>query len=254
MRAWSSVHLFTDKTEKALRACAPDLPDAAHERDAVETWFRKYRRLRGMDLDRDPEFPLHDNDRYFIALFEKLYPDDVPAWVIQNDFQKRGLSLHIYGDLICSPGVVSAFSSRYFGGFGPEGLLFHNIGDMAREMKCPVLGHTFLLDGERAACKIYAARGTELAMMAWGMEGHENRNAALLEELFPALSALRLEACREAREASRLLCAALDLPEGGPDYGRQREETCRFLRTERLYNVYVRGTAPEQEERRKRSC
>lgn len=240
MRAWSSIHFFTDKTEKAIRYCALDLPDAAHERDAVETWFQKYRECRGLDLEGDPRFPLHDNERHFMELFEELYPNYVPAWVIQKDFQKRGLSLNLYGDLICSPGVVGAFSNRYFGGFGPEDMVFHNIEDMAREMGCPVLSHTFLLDGERAACKIYAACGRELSMMAWGMEGHKNKNEAFLETLFPALSPLELGTCREAREASRLLCAALGIPEGGPDYDRQRGATCRFLRTERLYNVYVR--------------
>lgn len=254
MWAWSSIHFFTDKTEKAMRACAPDLPDAAHERDAVETWFRKYRELRGLDLEHDPEFPLHENDRHFITLFEELYPNYVPAWVIQSDFQKRGLPLNIYGDVICSSGVVSAFSNRYFGGFRPEGLLFHNIGDMARGMKCPVLGHTFLLDGERTACKIYAAQGRELVMMAWGMENHENRNEAFLKELFPALSTLDLGPYRDPREISHLLCTALNIPEGGPNYDRQREETCRFLRTERLYNVYARETIPKQEERRINFC
>jgi len=243
LRVWSSVHFFTDKTRRAIRECTLDLPDAAHERDAVETYVRNCRELWG----REGELPLHDTDRHFMDLFRAMYPQYVPAWVIQRDFEKKGLHLNLRGDLICSPGVVSAFSSRYFGGPAPEGTMFHNLRDMARDVGCPVLNHTLILDGERALCKVYLARGKELAMLSWGMEGHENRNASLPEAVFPALRGAGLTELKDALEASRRLCAALDIPEGGPDYERRREESCRFLRTEKLCDIYIRGrTAPIQ--------
>jgi len=239
LRAWSSIHFFTDKTEKAIKECALDLPDTAHEQAAVETYVENCRELWKRGLEEN--FPLHDTDRHFMTLFKAMYPQYAPAWVIQKDFQKRGLHLNLRGDMICSPGIVSVFSSRYFGGLSPQGIMAYNVRNMARDVGCPVLSHTLLLDGERAGCKLYLARGKDLAMLSWGMEGHEDQNGPLFEAVFPTLRNAFLTDVEDALEASHRLCAALDIPEGGPDYERQRGETCRFSRTEKFYDIYVRG-------------
>ena len=239
MRVWSSANFFTSRTNDVLSYCTQDVKNKRDECGIIDTYFRNYFRCRGEQLDTAP---LHDLDRHFIKLFEKFYPNYTPGFVIQHDFAQKELHLNLFGDFIRSPHSVSVFSSRYFGGFQTEDMMFYIISDMSKEMRCPVLNYTFTLDENKATCKVYLAQGKQKSAIFRSSNPNEEleKNSELLLYVFSNKGFGEILTLSDPFDFSHKLCSSLDIIEGGIKYSTRLDKECRFICTEKLYDIYDR--------------
>lgn len=247
MKLWSSMNYFTDKFPKIFDLCTLDVQTQKKEQDRVGLYCR---RCHELDLEKIDSEPLHDNDRYFIQLFNQFYESYTPGFVIQKDFSKRGLHLNLYGDIVVSPDVISVFSPRYFGGFKRESLMFYNIQDLAGDAKCGVINQTFMLSEQSAVCKIYMAqkmgKGEKaergMILRSSKKEENEEENPGILKKMFPKLQDIvpALLSYDNPFACSETLCKTLGIIEAGPKYESQLEEEAKYVKTERLFDIYQR--------------
>lgn len=240
MQAWSSLHLFTKRTAAAQSYCAINIESERDETDALQSFFIWWMEHKDKLL---PELVLHDNERRFVQFFQKMYPGYMPAFAIKKDLERTGLRLNLYGDIIRDPSVVSAFSSRYYGGLIGEGTVMPCIiCDMSKDMRCPVVNHTFFVDEEESLCKIYFAQGKKKGWVIRYTDPSENceENFELLKEMFPAIELERLRSLSDPSAFSQFLCSSLGVLAGGPGYEAQRDRECRYVATEKLYDIYER--------------
>ena len=233
----SSMHLFSSKTDYLIDYLTDTLPRNSPEWYLIDDYFEKVEQLRGEDL-----WQLHENDYNLIQHYFELYDGRTRGDIIKEDFESRGWSLNIYGDIITTPNVVNCISSRIFAcADAKKGVMHYTTLEMSKEIKAPVVNHSLGVRKDGGIeCRLYLAAKKTICIINKDTDSERcyDEGSEMLPVLYPTVDWQHVLSLQDVLEFSKQISKDLNIVTGDENYLRFLSENCTFINTYKLYNIY----------------
>lgn len=230
----SSMHIFTSKPEKVVKYITSKIRTDQEELSAIENYFERIRNVR-KDINLDEE-PLHNRERFFARELFASYSKYVPSFIIKQDFDKRGIPLNIYGDIVIFPQRVSCISSRYFScGDSPEGVVFHTAKGMSKELRSKVVAYSLDINEKTTSeCRVYFADNGKICYIRRSAKNSRNteNNTELLKTMWAEIDWSKIISLTDVLSFSNAIELALQIPVD------EDLSLFQYHGTHRLYGIY----------------
>lgn len=237
----SSMHIFTTTPKNVVKCFAGECSTPAKQQAEIRNYFEKISHLReeyfSVGLNEEK---CHKREFLYAKDYFETYPEDMPAFVVQCDFQKRGISLNILGDILIAPHVVSVLSSRMFCCTGQisNPAHFYLIRSASTRFRRKAILYSLSCNrADGPECRVYFADGKQISCIKRG--GIQGKNEELAPELLPAMWP-KVDWASVMAESDIMLFSdrirdafQLQLDENLSNWN--------YLRTEGLYNIYQKG-------------
>lgn len=232
----SSIHIFTTAPKNVVKCLVDECPTPQQQRAQIAYYFEKVDRMRDRWETAGPEeLPLHGRDRFYIREYLAAYPEGAPPLVVQREFERRGVPLNIWGDILVAPQAVSVLSSRLFtcGAGLDDPAACEQIRSASTRFRRKIISYSWVSGGtEGSECRVYFGAGRRVACLSRG-GGHDGElSPELLPDMWPEIPWPSLLAEADSAALSDHIKDTFHIPVEEDLTGYS------FSRSEGLYNIY----------------